>query len=67
MSIGATLAAALMGLGVTRFRSSTHGEPRGPLCAMGVCQECRLTVNGRPQMRACMVQCREGMRVETEP
>ena len=32
----ATLAAALLGLGLTRFRNSVQGEPRAPLCGMGV-------------------------------
>jgi len=62
----ATLAAALLGLGVTRFRTSVHGEPRGPVCGMGVCHECRVTVDGRSGVRACLLPCREGMRVETE-
>ncbi len=62
---GATLASALLALGLTHFRTSVHGEPRAPLCGMGVCQECRLTVDGRMHVRACLLLCREGMRVET--
>ena len=27
--------------------TSVTGEPRGPLCAMGVCFECRVTIDGR--------------------
>jgi len=60
-----TVAAALLNAGVTRFRSSGGGEPRGPLCAMGICFECRVTVDGTAHRRACMVFCREEMRVET--
>jgi len=63
---GASLAAALLGLGVTRFRTSVLGEPRGPLCGMGVCQECRVTVDGRAGVRACLLPCREGLHVETD-
>ena len=63
---GSTLAAALLRLGHARFRRSVSGEMRAPLCGMGVCEECRLTVNGRMHVRGCMVLCREGMRVETE-
>ncbi len=62
---GATLASALLGLGLTRFRNSVHGEPRAPLCGMGVCQECRVTVDGRMHVRSCLAPCRPGMRVET--
>jgi len=32
---------------------------------MGVCFECRVTVNGRPHVRSCMEQVREGMDVRT--
>jgi NADPH-dependent 2,4-dienoyl-CoA reductase/sulfur reductase-like enzyme len=64
---GATLASVLMGAGVTRFRTSVSGEPRGPVCGMGVCFECRLTVDGRPHQRSCLIPCTDGMRVETLP
>jgi sarcosine oxidase subunit alpha len=62
---GATLAAAMMNAGVTAFRASVAGEPRGPLCGMGVCFECRVTVNGVPHQRACLLACEMGMVVET--
>ena len=63
---GATLASALLALGLTRFRTSVHGQPRAPLCGMGVCQECRLTVDGRMHVRACLLPCRDGMSMETD-
>ena len=62
----ATLAAALLGLGLMRFRNSVQGAPRAPLCGMGACQECRVTVDGRMHVRSCMTPCREGLRVETD-
>jgi sarcosine oxidase subunit alpha len=61
---GSTLAAVLMQRGCT-FRRSVTGEPRQPLCAMGTCFECRVTVDGRPHVRACRIVCRDGMEVET--
>ncbi len=61
---GATLAAALLGAGVLRFRSSVDGAPRAPLCGMGTCFECRVTVDGEPHRRACLVEVAAGMRVE---
>lgn len=63
---GSTLASALLALGVVRFRSSVSAEPRAPLCGMGVCQECRVIVDGRRQIRSCMILCRDRMLVETE-
>lgn len=62
---GTTLAALLMTWGVTRFRTSIGGEPRGPLCGMGTCHECRVTVNGEPHRRACLIACDDRMVVET--
>ena len=62
---GTSLAAALLGAGVTAFRHSLTGEPRAPICGMGICMECRVTIDGRPQQKSCQTMCREGMRVET--
>lgn len=62
---GTTLAALLMTWGVTRFRTSVGGDPRGPLCGMGTCHECRVTVDGNPHRRACLIACEAGMVVET--
>lgn len=57
---GAHLVALLDG-DLTCHRS-VRGEPRGPLCGMGVCQECRLNVNGRLVL-ACRTLAQEGMEV----
>ena len=62
---GATVAAALLNDGVTSFRTSVAGEPRGPLCAMGVCFECRVKIDGVPHRRACLEPCVPGQRIET--
>jgi D-hydroxyproline dehydrogenase subunit gamma len=62
---GVSLAAALLASGRSRFRDSISGEPRGPLCAMGICFECVVTVNGRPQVRSCLLDCVDGMEVGT--
>ena len=63
---GATVAAALLDVGVRAFRTSVGGEPRSPLCGMGVCFECRVTIDGVPHRRACLVSVAEGMRVTTD-
>lgn len=51
---GASVAAAAMAAGVAT-RQSVSGEARGPLCGMGICFECRATVNGVPHQRTCQV------------
>ena len=63
---GVTVAAALMNAGIAGFRTSVSGEQRGPLCGMGICQECRVTINDRLQLRSCLVLVEAGMRIETD-
>jgi D-hydroxyproline dehydrogenase subunit gamma len=63
---GTTVAAAVMNAGAASFRISVQGEPRGPLCGMGICFECRLRIDGRSQQKSCQVVCADGMVVETE-
>jgi D-hydroxyproline dehydrogenase subunit gamma len=62
---GTSLLAALWNAGIVSLRRSVTGEPRGPLCGMGTCFECRVTVDGVPHRRSCAEPVREGMRVET--
>jgi NADPH-dependent 2,4-dienoyl-CoA reductase/sulfur reductase-like enzyme len=62
---GTTVAAALWSAGVFRCRTSLSGEPRGPLCGMGICFECRVTIDGVAHRRACLVPCAPGMMIET--
>ena len=62
---GSSVAAALRiagGMGVAR--TSVTGQARAPFCGMGVCQECRVLIDGRRRL-ACQTVCSEGMRVET--
>jgi len=61
----AILASAMVSHRLTNFRDSVLGEPRAPLCGMGVCYECRVTIDGVPHQRACMILVRDGMVVET--
>jgi sarcosine oxidase subunit alpha len=62
---GATLAAAILLSGQCAFRRSEKGEPRGPLCGIGICFECRVTLDGVPHIRSCQILCRDGMQVQT--
>jgi D-hydroxyproline dehydrogenase subunit gamma len=62
---GAMLVAALLRVGVP-CRISVSGEQRTALCGMGVCFECRASVDGVPQQRTCQIVCRQGMTVETQ-
>ena len=62
---GITVAAALENSGRSVCRRSVSGEGRGVLCAMGVCFECRVTIDGVPHRRACMELVRDGMEIST--
>jgi predicted molibdopterin-dependent oxidoreductase YjgC len=63
---GTTVAAAILIAGFPSNRRSVTGEPRGPLCGMGVCFECRANVDGLAQRRTCQTACRDGMEVVTD-
>ena len=63
---GDTVLAALVASGHKSLRHSRKiGEPRGPLCGMGVCYECLVTINQRPNQRACMTEVEDGMEILT--
>jgi D-hydroxyproline dehydrogenase subunit gamma len=62
---GTVVAAAVAIAGETGFRRSVLQQPRGPLCGMGVCMECRVTINGQAHCRSCQVLCEAGMEVKT--
>lgn len=61
---GTTVAAALYKANHGYSRLSVTGEPRTPFCGMGVCQECRVTIDGLRKL-ACQTLCQTGMQVET--
>jgi predicted molibdopterin-dependent oxidoreductase YjgC len=66
---GETLFAALLAAGIKVLRRSVKGPTttaRGGFCGMGICQECRVTVDGLPDRRACMTEVHEGMEVFTD-
>ena len=66
VAAGTVVAAAVMLAAQTRFRRSVQGEARGPLCGMGICMECRVTINGRAHCLSCQTLCASGMEVRTD-
>jgi predicted molibdopterin-dependent oxidoreductase YjgC len=62
---GTSVLAALWNADLRSVRSSVTGEPRGPLCGMGICFECRVTIDGVRHCRACLATVRDGMEVRT--
>ena len=66
MPAGSMVAAAILKSGRDSFRRSVPGEPRGPLCGMGICFECRVKIDGEAHCRSCQTLCENGMDVRTD-
>jgi D-hydroxyproline dehydrogenase subunit gamma len=62
---GATVAVAVALVG-SACRRSVSGQPRGPVCGMGICFECCVTIDGKLHCRSCQVVCRSGMEVSAD-
>lgn len=64
---GQSIGAALIAAGYRSWRTTRHGgAPRGVFCGIGVCFDCLVTVNGRPNQRACLTEAQPGDRVEPQ-
>jgi hypothetical protein len=65
---GGTLVAAAVELAAPGrgARVSPGGERRLPLCGMGVCGECRVTVDGRAHRLGCQTLCAPDMEILTD-
>lgn len=64
---GQTVTGALLCAGVlATSRSLKYRRPRGPFCLRGDCGSCLVRVDGRPNLRACMLDARPGMEIESQ-
>jgi hypothetical protein len=63
---GQTIAEVLLTNGLRFFRRTRTNAPRGIFCGMGACFECRMIVDGRPNVRTCMSLATPGCRVMTQ-
>jgi len=63
---GSTVATAIFASKTKTFRRSVSGKPRYPICGMGVCFECRVSINGVKHQRSCQTLAEEGMEIETD-
>ena len=65
---GITVAAAI--LGHARHKSCrcsfVSGEKRAPFCFIGVCHECLMEINGKPNQQTCLTQVRDGMIIKQQ-
>ncbi|MEF3244599.1 MAG: FAD-dependent oxidoreductase [Caldisericaceae bacterium] len=62
-----TVAMALYrnGINVFSYSPKLH-RPRGLFCAIGKCSSCLMEVNGIPNVRTCILNVQEGMRVKRQ-
>lgn len=65
LAAGSSVAAALAACMPYGARRSVSGEARAAFCGMGICHECRCTIDGRRRL-ACQTLCVDGMRVESD-
>lgn len=63
---GSTVATAIFASDARNFRRSISGEPRFPLCGMGICFECRVSIGGVKHQRSCQILAENGMEIETD-
>lgn len=62
-----TIASALLANGIRTLRfHESSGSPRGIYCNIGHCFECRVTVNGVSNIRACLTPIEQNMVIESE-
>ena len=64
---GDTIGSAVTAAGVEILsRSFKYHRPRGLLCVAGNCPNCLMTVDGVPNVRACTMKVRAGMKVSRQ-
>ena len=62
-----TIVSALHASGIKELvKSPVLHRPRGLFCAIGNCSSCLMVVDGKPNIRVCIVKVKAGMRVETQ-
>jgi len=61
---GETIGAALAAAGIRELRRTEQlKDPRGLYCCMGTCHGCLVTVNGQPNVRACITPVEAGQQI----
>ena len=61
---GEPIAAALWAATISDFRyTRKRNEPRGYFCGIGLCTDCKMIVNGVPNVRTCVTLVQDGMKI----
>ncbi len=60
---GDTVAIALIRAGITFLGNTPTGQKRSVFCGIGQCQSCLVSGEGLGETEACLLPCRNGMRL----
>jgi len=64
---GQSVAAALLAANQRAVRKTRfNNNERGVFCGIGVCFDCLVVIDGITNQRACLIEARPGMKVQTQ-
>ena len=64
---GQSVGAALLAADVRKLRTTRFDQnPLGVFCGIGVCFDCLVVIDGITNQRACIVEVKPGMKVQTQ-
>ena len=64
---GQSVGAALLAVNIRSLRLSRFDQnKRGIFCGIGVCFDCLVVINGIANQRACIIEVKNGMNVQTQ-
>lgn len=64
---GQSVAAALLAQGIRSLRNSRFkSNQRGVFCGIGVCFDCLVVIDSITNQRACLIEAKSGMQVQTQ-
>jgi len=64
---GQSVAAALLAANQRALRRTRfNNNERGVFCGIGVCFDCLVVIDGITNQRACLIEARPGMKVQTQ-
>jgi aerobic-type carbon monoxide dehydrogenase small subunit (CoxS/CutS family) len=65
---GQSIAAALISSDTRELRTTRFGnEVRSIFCGIGICYDCVVVVDGVANQRSCLIEAKQGMKVESTP
>jgi aerobic-type carbon monoxide dehydrogenase small subunit (CoxS/CutS family) len=64
---GQSVAAALLAANQRTLRKTRfNNNDRGVFCGIGVCFDCLVVIDGITNQRACLIEAKPGMKVQTQ-